>query len=136
MSMFFRSAEFFRSLQERMNRDSAPTEGLDSKDAYCGLMIGHHLLVLEFAGNECSSVVAGGNELDLDFVVAGTSAAWQKMIEAVDRDDAAIGIASLVDSGDFELRSVDAAGVKMANEVLPFLQVFLEQARGIDVSFE
>lgn len=135
MSIPFPSGEFFTSLQGRFNDDLSSTEHLDPSDAYCGFMIGDHLFVLEFDERECSAVVAGGNELDLDFVVAGPMTAWNRAIEGVEAKDDGLGLAALVGNGELEIRSVDAEGVETAHESLPFLQVFLEASRGLDLEF-
>ena len=38
--------------------------------------------------------------------------------------------------GALEIRSADDEGQDMARAALPFLQVFLEQARGLDLKFD
>jgi hypothetical protein len=136
MSLVFPSADFFRSLQAAINKDGECTRHLNPSEAYCGLAVDDHLYVLEFDGHECSAVVAGGNELDLDFVVAGPSAVWRQSIEALASGDASATLPSLVKKGALEIRSADASGQELAAETLPRLQVFLEQARGLDVEFK
>ena len=81
MSIPFPSPAFFQTLQEGMDREPGCTEPLDPCEAYCGLAIDEQLYVLEFDGRKCAAFVMGGNELDLDFVVAGPASAWQQIIE-------------------------------------------------------
>jgi len=136
MSILFPSIEFFTSLQGNFNGDAGCVKHLDPSDAYCGLAIGDHLFVLEFDGHECSAVVAGGNTLDLDFVIAAPSVAWQQAIEGIMTSDMDVSLPTLVENGEFEIQSVDDAGFDAARETLPLIQVFLEQARGLDLEFD
>lgn len=137
MSIPFPSPAFFQALQEEMDGDPGCTEPLDPCEAYCGLAIEEQLYVLEFDGRKCAAVVTGGNELDLDFVVAGPASAWQQVIEAVKEPDGngKATLPALVEQGVLEVRSADDEGPERARVALPFLQIFLEQARGLDVGF-
>jgi hypothetical protein len=138
LSITFPSAEFFRSLQEAMDRDPTCTEHLEPSEAYCGLAIDQRLFVLEFDGRRCAGIAPSGNELDLDFVVAGPAEVWRQALEALDDPNAGTDAAlpSLVEKGALEIRSADDEGQEMARAALPFLQVFLEQARGLDLKFD
>jgi hypothetical protein len=135
VSVVFPSADFFRSLRTAMNDDRECARHLSPSEAYCGLAVDDHLYVLEFDGHLCSALVAGGNELDLDFVVAGPTAVWRQAIDTLASGDARTSLPSLVEKGALEIRSADASGQEMAAETLPLLQVFIEQARGLDVEF-
>jgi hypothetical protein len=122
-----------------MDRDPTCTEHLEPSEAYCGLAIGQRLFVLEFDGRRCAGIAASGNELDLDFVVAGPDEVWRQVLEALCDPNASADAAlpSLVEKGALEIRSADDdTGQKMARAALPFLQVFLEQARGLDLKFD
>jgi len=135
--MQFPSLTFFEALQAAMESEPGCTESLDPCDAYCGFAIDQRLFVFEFDGRLCSAVVAGGNEIDLDFVVAGPASAWQQVIESVDEADpsAKATLPGLVEKGALEIRSADDEGPEMARVALPFLQIFLERARGLEVEF-
>jgi hypothetical protein len=135
MSVPFPSRDFFAALQESLNADPACTGHLPGNEAYCGFAIDEQLFVLEFEGHECSAVVSGGNELDLDFVVAGPAEVWRGAIEAVEDQKDVLGLPKLVKSGALEIRSLGDDGLEMARETLPFLQVFLEHSRGLEVQF-
>jgi hypothetical protein len=135
MSIPFPSNHFFSALQESLNGDPGCTDHLESNESYCGFAIGEQLFVLEFDGHVCSAVVPGGNELDLDFVLAGPADTWRKAIEGVEAQDASAGLDVLIEKGDLEVRSVDDAGLEMGRNTLPFLQIFLNQSRGLDLEF-
>jgi hypothetical protein len=81
------SAEFFRSLQEAMDRDPTCTEHLEPSEAYCGLAIDQRLFVLEFDGRRCAGIAPSGNELDLDFVVAGPAEVWRQTPRSARRSE-------------------------------------------------
>jgi len=136
MSIPFPSTEFFTSLQGGLNSDPSCTDHLDPSEAYCGLAVDDHLFVLEFDGHECSAVVAGGNEIDLDFVVAGPLAVWREAIQGVEARDDSSGLPALVERGDLEVRHADDEGAHTARDTLPLLQILLEQSRGLDLEFE
>ena len=135
MAVFFPSIEFFMALQERFNADPGCTEPFDPSDAYCGLSVGEQLFVLEFDGRECSAVVAGGNEIDLDFVVDGPPALWRRILEGIDSEDIDTTLSALIEKGELEIRSVDDQGESLASAALPFIQAFIGKARGLDVDF-
>ncbi|MCP4905327.1 MAG: hypothetical protein GY910_10135 [bacterium] len=135
MSIPFPSNDFFSALQEGLNGDPSCTDHLAPSEAYCGFAVGEQLFVLEFDGHECSAVVPGGNELDLDFVVAGPADAWKKAIQGSEALDASAGLPVLIEKGDLEVRSAGGDGLEMARQSLPFLQVFLDQSRGLDLEF-
>jgi hypothetical protein len=120
-----------------MEREPGRTEALDPCEAYCGFAIDQQLYVLEFDGRHCAAVVAGGNELDLDFVVAGPSSVWQQIVEAVEEPEGDRGatLPGFVEQGALEIRPADGDGPELARAALPFLQVFLEPARGLELEF-
>jgi len=136
VSPVFPSADFFRALRAAMNDDPECTAHLGPSEAYCGLAVGDHLFVVEFDGRSCVAVVAGGNELDLDFVVAGPAEVWRRAIEGLESGDAAASLPALVEQEALEIRSADPEGQKLASDTLPFLQVFLGHARGLEVVFD
>jgi hypothetical protein len=119
-----------------MSRDPRCTEHLEPSEAYCGFAIDDQLFVFEFDGRGCSDVVAGGNELDLDFVVAGSQAVWRQAVEALGGRDASATLPALVAKRALEIRSTIEAGPELGRKALPFLQVFLEQARTLELSFD
>ncbi len=136
MSIPFPGAEFFSALREAMERDPGATESFDPCEAYCGFAIGENLYVFEFDGRQCVAVVVGGNELDLDFVIAGPTAGWQKIVEALEESvsENEATLPALVERGELEIRSRDDEGAELARAALPFLQVFLEHARSFAVT--
>jgi hypothetical protein len=119
-----------------MERDPCATESLDPCEAYCGFAIDQSLYVFEFDGRQCVAMVVGGNELDLDFVIAGPTAAWRKIIEALEESASGDGatLPVLVERGELEIRTTDDEGAELARAALPFLQIFLEHARGFAVT--
>jgi hypothetical protein len=133
----FPGPAFFPALQEAMEHSPDCTAALDPCEAYCGFVIDQQLYVLEFDGRQCTAVIAGGNELDLDFVVAGPASTWQQIIEAVGESDSnpRATLPALVEQGELEIRSSDERGPELARAALPFLQIFLERARGFEVKF-
>ena len=139
MSIVFPSSEFFRSLQESLERDPTCTEAVEPSEAYCGFAIDDRLYVLEFDGRTCAGATSGGNELDLDFVLAGPSAVWRRVLEALASDEADViagaTLPALVEEGALEIRSQDEDGPSLARAALPFLQVFLERARGLEIAY-
>ena len=68
MSLTFPSQDLFEALRQGLLADPSCTDGLDPLDAYFGLVIDADLYVFEFNGGECTAIIRGGNELDLDFV--------------------------------------------------------------------
>jgi hypothetical protein len=137
MSTTFPSPEFFDSLQKSMAADPGCTEHLDPSEAYCGFSIDDRLYVFEFDGRTCAGSMRGGNELDLDFIVAGPRAVWQQALDAIeDGAETEATLPSLYARGALEIRSQDDAGSELGKATLPFLQVFLEQARGLSIVFD
>ena len=140
MSIIFPSSEFFRSLQKAMENDPACTQHLEPSDAYCGFAIDDRLYVFEFDGRSCVGAMGGGNELDLDFVVAGPRAVWRQALDAVAAGGTGAvseaALPALVERGALEIRSQDDEGLELGRASLPFLQVFLEQARGLELEFD
>lgn len=119
-----------------MERNPGCTASLDPCEAYCGFAIDQHLYIFEFDGRQCVAVINGGNELDLDFVVAGPTSAWRKIIEALEESNSDTGttLPTLIERGALEIRTTDDEGPELARAALPFLQIFLEQARGLAVT--
>ena len=139
MSIPFPSPTFFQALQKAMDREPGCTAHLEPCEAYCGLAIDQQLYVVEFDGRQCVAVVAGGNELDLDFVLAGPESAWRRIIEAGPGDPDGVArptLSSSVEQGALEVRSAVDDGEELARAALPFLQGFLDQARGLDLKFD
>jgi hypothetical protein len=134
MSIPFPSGEFFCALQDRMNANPDCTKQLDPSEAFCGFAIDDSLFILEFDGRECSTVATSGNELDLDFVVAGPEATWRRAIEGAKASNPDLSLSALVKSGELSVRSFDDEGTSLAGDAMPFLQVFLDQSR--DVALE
>lgn len=139
MSVLFPSAEFFQALRDGLEQDSGCTEGVEPSEAYCGFAIDDHLFVLEFDGRSCAGAMSGGNELDLDFVLAGPGSAWRRALDGLASNDAAAAggatLPALVAEGALEIRSHAENGPELALAALPFLQVFLERARGLDLAY-
>ena len=128
MSLVFPSVEFFLALQRELADDPSSTEDIDS-EAYCGFAIDGSLFVVEFDGRECAAVVSGGNPLDLDFVLSGTSNAWSQAIAPEDPRP----LAELVASNAIAVESEQDDGPELARAALPMLQAFFDQARGLEV---
>ena len=139
MSILFPSSEFFQSLRDRLEQDPACTERVGPSEAYCGFAIDDQLYVLEFDGRTCAGAMSGGNELDLDFVLAGPAAAWRRALDGLASGDTAAAagatLPALVAEGALEIRSQDEDGPELAKAALPFLQVFVERARGLDLTY-
>ena len=134
MSIAFPSLELFEALKNGLEEDPSCSEGVAPSDAYCGFAIDDRLVVFEFEGRSCAAVVSGGNELDLDFILAGPASVWQRALEALDgRDGDTLG--DLVKEGALEIRSFQDDGPPLAQAALPLLQVFLGRARGLDLRF-
>jgi hypothetical protein len=122
MQVSFPSVEFFRALQEGLSKDVTSTAGVEPSEAYCGFSIDDQLFVVEFDGRTCAAVVAGGNPLDLDFVISGPRESWS---EAIAKGPAS-GLAELIQSGSLAIESDD--GGEAARAALPMLQAFFDQA--------
>ncbi len=137
MSTIFPSSEFFRALQEAMDANPNCTSHLEPSDAYCGFAIDESLYVFEFDGRSCVGAMGGGNELDLDFVVAGPGAVWREALDAVAAGGAeTAALPALVERGALEIRAQDDDGLEIGRSSLPFLQVFLDQAKGLELAFD
>ncbi len=135
MSISFPSPEFFETLKIGLEQEPACTEGVEPSEAYCGFAIDDRLFVFEFDGRTCAGTMSGGNELDLDFVLAGPSAVWHRALEGLESVDADTSLTALLAEGALEVRSQDDGGPDLARAALPFLQVFLERARGLDLTY-
>lgn len=129
MNVSFPSLEFFRALQEDLVKDPSCANGVEPSDAYCGFSMDDHLFVFEFDGRECSAVAAGGNPLDLDFVISGPLASWRQAVTS----DPGGKLAELIEAGSLEIESDD--GAEMARAAIPMLQVFIDQAGKHEVEF-
>lgn len=139
MSVRFPGSELFEALQQRIADDPDCMGPVDDCEAYCGFVIGERLIVVEFDGRQCAAVVNGGNLLDLDFVLAGTSETWKEMISAIlkhggaDREHT---LEALVETGGLEIRSEALDGPELGRAALGFLQAFLDQAKHLEVQFD
>jgi len=136
MSVLFPSDQLFDVLRERLEADPGCAKGVPPCDAYCGFAVDDRLFVAEFNGAKCAGTMAGGNELDLDFVLAGTGPGWRRALDAVATGDAADTLDALVDAGVLEIRSFDDDGSKIGRAALPLLQVFLERSRGLELAYD
>ncbi len=136
MDIPFPSTDFFHALRVALEQEPGVTDSLDPCEAYCGFEIDQQLYVFEFDGRECVAVVVGGNEIDLDFVLAGPTSAWQRIIETLGASESEerATLSTLIDEGALEIRSTDDEGPELARAALPFLQVFLEQAGSLAVT--
>ncbi len=130
MSVVFPSLEFFRTLQKGLAENRSSTEDVPPSEAYCGFSVDGQLFVVEFDGRECAAVVSGGNPIDLDFVLAGPRESWH---EAIAHGDAR-PLAELVESKAIRIASEADDGPELARAALPMLQIFLDQAQGMDVA--
>jgi hypothetical protein len=129
MGMRFPSAEFFTTLQVGL-KESGASEGVTPSEAYCGLMVDRDLFVLEFDGHQCAAVVSGGNSLDQELVLAGSRDAWYRALDASTRKPSTLG--ELLDLGDLRIEADLDDGEDLARAALPMLQVFADQAAGLD----
>jgi hypothetical protein len=129
MKVAFPSTEYFRALQAGLEKPSA-AEGVAPSEAYCGLRIDTSLFVLEFDGHTCAAVVAGGNPIDLDFVVGGNLDAWARAVGA--GPDGPEKLEALLSEGGLVIETEADDGEAMARAALPMLQAFLDQARGVE----
>jgi hypothetical protein len=127
MSVVFPSLDFFLALQKGLAENASSAEGAPPSEAYCGFSIDGQIFVFEFDGRECAAVVYGGNPLDLDFVLAGSSESW---LEAIAKG--ARPLAELVESNAIQIESESDDGPELARAALPMLQAFLDQAQGLD----
>jgi hypothetical protein len=135
LSILFPSAAFFEFCQQGLAADPSCSKHVEPSDAYCGFAIEDELFVFEFDGHSCSAVVRGGNELDLDFVLAGPEKSWRRAVEAAGDEGGDASLEQLIKGGDLEIRSSADDGPALANAALPLLQVFLERAKGTDLDF-
>ena len=124
----FPSVEFFLACQEALSKHPESVEGVPPSEAYCGFSIGGQLFVLEFDGHACAAVVAGGNPIDLDFVIAGPLDVWRRTFA----ERFATSLADLIGAGDLVIESEEEEGA--ARAALPMLQALLDRAR--DFEFE
>ncbi len=136
MSVVFPSSEFFERLQQGLEEHPSSTADVEPSEAYCGFAIDDHLYVFEFEGKTCAGTIAGGNEIDLDFVLSGPLEVWARSLEALAAgevaDDDESSLQSLIKQGSLELRSQEDGGVEAGMATLPFLQVFLGESRGFE----
>ena len=130
MSVAFPSLEFFQTLQKGLAGNPSSAEDVPPSEAYCGFSVDGELFVFEFDGRACAAVVAGGNPLDLDFVLAGPKESWHEAFAS----SGARPLAELVESSAIQIESELDDGPDLARAALPMLQVFLDQARGMDVA--
>ena len=86
---------------------------VEPSEAYCGLAIGDRLFVLEFEGHQCVAAVHGGNPIDLDFVLAGSTGIWQKAVHSVAKGEARNTLTELVEKGALEIQSEDPDGKEL-----------------------
>jgi hypothetical protein len=126
MNAPFPSLDYFTQLQKSLSQHPESAADAPPSEAYCGLSIDGQLFVLEFDGRECAAVVAGGNPLDLDFVLSGTNANWQQALGG------ARSLAELVDSDTLQVESEADDGQELARGALPMLQAFIAQAPNLD----
>ncbi len=136
MSVRFPSIEFFEALKKRLEEDTVSMADVEPSEAYCGLEIGDRLFVLEFEGHECVAAVPGGNPIDLDFVLAGSTDIWQTAVQSVVKGETRNTLTELVEKGALEIQSEDPDGNELARSALPFLEAFLSQAKGFELDFE
>ena len=130
MSSEFPDVEFFRMLQKGLAENQSSIEGVPPSEAYCGFLVDSRLYVFEFDGSNCAAVVSGGNPLDLDFVLAGSSEGWHEAIAS----GGARPLAELIESGAIRIESEVDDGPELAHAALPMLQAFLDQAQGMNVA--
>jgi hypothetical protein len=130
MSLLFPSLEFFRTLQKGLAENPSCTENVPPSEAYCGFSVDDQLFVFEFDGRECAAVVSGGNPIDLDFVLAGSSECWKEVIAHGE----ARPLAEFIESESIRIESEGDDGSELARAALPLLQSFLDQAQGLDVA--
>ncbi len=138
MSVLFPSLVFFQALKTQLSADPECTRGVDPSEAYCGFAIGDSLYVVEFDGRECAGVVQGGNPLDLDFILAASGEVWEQAVAATIEEGAGSdwSLERLIEQGAIEIRSEVDDGPELARAALGFLQVFFEQSRQFQVTFE
>ena len=136
MSVHFPSLEFFEALKKRLEEDAGSMADVEPSEAYCGLEIGDRLFVLEFEGHECVAAVPGGNPIDLDFVLAGSTDVWQTAVQSAAEGEAQNTLTELVERGKLEIQSEDLDGNELARGALPFLEAFLGLAKGFELDFE
>ncbi len=139
MSMTFPSQDLFEALRQGLLADPSCTDGLDPLDAYFGLAIDADLYVFEFNGGECTAIIRGGNELDLDFVLAGPLSGWKQVLAAGPQEDGPRAgpatLASVIEEGALEVRSQDDEGCELAQGSIAFLQIFLERGRALEFDY-
>ena len=97
-------------------------------------MIDDRLIVLEFDGRNCAAIVPSGNLLDLDFYLSGSEAAWRDAITPQGGGGSSRTLASLVASGDIEIKSESDGGEQLGQAALGILQAFFDQAKGVELA--
>jgi hypothetical protein len=138
MGVAFPSVDFFEALQKAVADDPTALADLAPCEAYCGIMVGERLFVLEFEGRECAAIAAGGNPLDLDFVLHGSEQAWKDLVSSLAKSggsEPAGSLAEQIDAGALEIGTEVDEGAELARSALPFLQGFLGLAQGLDIDF-
>lgn len=139
MSVRFPSSEFFEALKDQIADDPDCMGPVGDCEAYCGFAVGDRLTVVEFDGRQCVAVVNGGNPIDLDFVVAGPTEAWNDMISAILKHggaDPEHTLEALIETSALEIRTEAPNGPELARAALGFLQAFLDQAKNLDIQVE
>ena len=139
MGVSFPSVDFFQALQKAVADDPSALTHLAPCEAYCGIAVGNRLFVLEFDGRECAAAIAGGNPLDLDFILSGSEQAWKDLVLSLAKSggsEPAGSLAHQIDVGALKVATEDDKGVELARAALPFLQGFLALTLGLDVDFE
>ncbi len=144
----FPSLEFFRALQERMNRSEAKYKAIGVMDLALGIRVKasgplqqDRLYALIFDGYGCDGVqeVAKGREPDLDFVIEGSYGAWREMFQNVQQRGKADTRHTLnhLTMLDDPLRAVgpDQYRLDKLYRYNYSLQVFLEEAAGLETQY-
>ncbi|MGH0030770.1 MAG: hypothetical protein ACQGVC_13325 [Myxococcota bacterium] len=125
MGLTFPGLEFFQALQAGLAEDPS-RDALAPSEACCGVSVDGRLFVLEFDGHDCVAVAAGGNPIDLEFVLAGSAQGWREVLRGKPLDE-------LLASGALHIESDTDDGADLALAALPLLQAFFAQARSLEV---
>ncbi len=144
----FPSLEFFEAMQRRMNQDEAKYRAIGVMDVLVGIRVQAdgdmeqtRLYTFMFDGYACGEVgeVRDGGEPDLDFVLEGPYGAWKEMfqnIQAHGRADTKHTLNHLTMLDDpLRVAGPDQYRVDKLYRFNYSLQVFLEEAAGIDTEF-